>query len=62
MYGDDYQPEKPNKYAAVCKFFSACESREDLGKALMLYLFDKSYPRPDLHVAHKRTCLQKGWE
>jgi hypothetical protein len=62
MYGDDYKPENQDKYDQVCKSFVSCETKDDLSKMLMLYLMDMSFPRQDLHVAHKRACLQKGWE
>jgi hypothetical protein len=62
MYGDDYKPDDKEHYNAVCQLFDSCESREELSSALMLTLLDASNSRQDLHVAHKRACLKKGWE
>jgi hypothetical protein len=43
-------------------FFSHCETRDDLRTATVLFILDMDIPRQDIHVAHKRTCLKKGWE
>lgn len=63
MYADDYTPEgNANHYAALEILFDGCESKKELSAALFLALMDKSIPRQDLHVLHKRACLKKGWE
>ena len=62
MYGDDYKGEDPERYEQLIKAFGCAESKDDLSVVLMMFLTDLSYPRPDIHVAHKRTCIQKGWE
>jgi hypothetical protein len=62
MYGDNYRPEDLELYERNELFLSKAETREDLSKRLVLLLMDKNSPRQDLHVLHKRACIQKGWE
>jgi hypothetical protein len=62
MYGDSYKPENQRHYEQMELFFSKCQTRDDLREATMLFVFDLSVPRQDIHVAHKRACLKKGWE
>jgi hypothetical protein len=62
MYGDSYQPENPETYETACKMFATCDNRKDLSTALMMCLMDPTFARPDMHVAHKRRCIEMGWE
>jgi len=62
MYGDDYVPQNVERYREMEEFFDKAESREDLAARTIIFVFDTAIPRPDIHVAHKRTCLKKGWE
>jgi len=62
MYGDNYVPENAEAFLAMTTLFSNCESRDVLAQVMLIFLLDKAVPRPDIHVAHKRTCLLKGWE
>ena len=62
MYGDDYESDDPERYAELEQFFDSVESRSELAMLLMVVGVDKSIPRPDLHVLHKRACIKKGWE
>lgn len=62
MYGDNHRPADPEHYAEIEKLFAGCASRAELATALSVVLCDKEVPRSDVHVAHKRACILKGWE
>jgi hypothetical protein len=62
MYGDDYLPKNPEVYAEMLRLFEKCDTAADVSMTMMLFLLDPKVPKADIHVAHKRAYLLKGWE
>jgi hypothetical protein len=58
-----YTPRDAERYGHMLKFFSGCESLEELKESAMrLYFPDLSYSRADLMMALKQTAMEKGWK
>jgi len=62
MYGDDYTPKDQANFDQAYKFMSHAKDREALSERLLLFMLDPKFAKPDLHVVHKRICIEKGWE
>lgn len=58
---NDYKPENTGAFDRMMTFFGTCETEQELKAATVLYLFDMSYPRPDLLMAERLTRKAKGW-
>jgi len=55
------QAKDPEKFDQMVKFLSNTESKEDLVRALLLYVMDLSYDRADICLAEKAVLKAKGW-
>ena len=57
----EYTPQDKEAYERMLKLMSNAETQEELKGAVLLYLFDLSYPRLDLLMAERKTRKDKGW-
>ena len=57
----DYQPVNRERYDQMLEWFRETANNAELKTAVLHFLFDLSYPRPDLLMAEKIVRRENGW-
>jgi hypothetical protein len=55
------KPENPDKFRAMMTVFAAADTKEELRKLSLMYIFDESYPRGDICLALHEIEVERGW-